>query len=189
MASYAYTANTATASASANIATDKIRIATSNVAIQYTTSFPNVAITGTVTCNTSSNAVVGSGTLFTTQLNVGAWLGNTGGSTVGIIASIANNTSLTLTANAAVAISAANTRYNPFGVAYTIANANSEMIPPNTVNNSIIVGQGNIVSYLTTAGANTLFTITELGAPHPNTGTSGVNATPALGGPANVPVV
>jgi hypothetical protein len=50
------------------------------------------------------------------------------------------------------------------------------MIPPNTVNNSIIVGQGNIVSYLTTAGANTLFTITELGAPHPNTGTSGYNS-------------
>jgi len=186
MASYAYTANTATASASANIATDKIRIATSNVVIQYTTIFPNVAITGTVTCATTSPNVTGSGTLFNTQLNVGAWLGNTTGTTVGIIASIANNTSLTLTANAAVAISAANTRYNPFGVAYTVANANSEMIPPNTVNNSIIVGQGNIVSYLSTAGANSLFTITELGAPHDDTGTSGVNATPALGGPTGV---
>ena len=96
MASYAYTANTSTASASANIATDKIRIATSNVGIQYTTSFPNVAITGTVTCATTSPTVTGSGTLFNTQLNVGAWLGNTTGTTVGIIASIANNTSLTL---------------------------------------------------------------------------------------------
>ena len=186
MASYAYTANTATASASANIATDKIRIATSNVGIQYTTSFPNVAITGTVTCATTSPNVTGSGTLFNTQLNVGAWLGNTTGSTVGIIASIVDNTHLTLTANAAVAISGANTRYNPFGVAYSVANANSEMIPPNTVNNSIIVGQGNIVSYLSTAGANSLFTITELGAPHADTGTSGVNATPALGGPTGV---
>lgn len=183
MASYAYTANIATPAASANIATDKIRIATSNVGIQYTTSFPNVAITGTVTCATTGPNVTGSGTVFLSELNVGAWLGNTTGNSVGIIASIVDNTHLTLTANAAVAISGANARYNPYGVAYTVANANSTMIPPNTVNNSIIVGQGNIVSYLTTAGANTLFTITELGAAHPNTGTTGVFATPNLGGP------
>ena len=183
MASYAYTANSTSPSASANIATDKIRISTGNVGIQYTTSFPNVALTGTVTCATNSNTVTGSGTLFTTQLNVGAWIGNTTGSTVGIVQSIANNTSLVLTSNAAVAISGAAARYNPFGVAYTVATANSEFIPPNTINNSIIVGQGNIVSYLSTAGANSLFTITELGAAHANTGTSGVNATPANGGP------
>ena len=176
MASYAYTANTATAAASANIATDKIRIATSNVGIQYTTSFPNVALTGTVTCATNSPTVTGSGTSFSTELAIGSWIGNTTGANVGIVASIANNTSLTLTANAVVAISAGTARYNPYGVPYTIATANSEMIPPNTVNNSIIVGQGNIVSYLTTAGANTLFTITELGAAHPNTGTSGYNS-------------
>ena len=53
MASYAYTANSATAEASANIATDKIRIATSNVGVQFTTSFPNVALTGNVTCATN----------------------------------------------------------------------------------------------------------------------------------------
>ena len=183
MASYAYTANSATAAASANIATDKIRIATSNVAIQYTTSYPNVALTGTVTCATTSATVTGSGTAFLSELNIGAWIGNTTGSTVGIVDSIANNTSLTLTANAIVAISANTARVNPYGVAYTVATANSEMIPPNTVNNSIVVGQGNIVSYLTTASANTLFTITELGAPHANTGTTGIFPTPNLGGP------
>ena len=183
MASYAYTANSATASASANIATDKIRISTSNVGIQYTTSFPNVALTGTVTAATNTATVTGSGTLFLSELNVGAWIGNTSGNTAGIVKAIANNTSLTLTANSAVAISGATARYNPYGVAYTVATANSELIPPNTVNNSIIVGQGNIVSYLTTASANTLFTITELGAAHANTGTSGVIATPATGGP------
>jgi hypothetical protein len=102
---------------------------------------------------------------------------------VGIIKAIANNTSLTLTANASVAIANTTARYNPFGVAYTVATANSEFIPPNTIMNSVIVGQGNIVSYLSVASANTLFTITELGAPHSNTGTSGVNATPANGGP------
>jgi hypothetical protein len=176
MASYAYTANSATAAASANIATDKIRIATSNVGVQFTTSFPNVALTGTVTCATNSATVTGSGTAFSTELAIGSWIGNTTGANVGIVAAIANNTSLTLTANAAVAISGATARYNPYGVPYTIATANSEMIPPNSVNNSIIVGQGNIVSYLTTAGANSLFTITELGAPHANTGTSGYNS-------------
>jgi hypothetical protein len=175
MASYAYTANSATAAASANIATDKIRIATSNVGIQFTTSFPNVALTGNVTCATNSATVTGAGTSFSTELAVGSWIGNTTGANVGIVAAIANNTSLTLTANSAVAIANTTARYNPYGVPYTIATANSELIPPNTVNNSIIVGQGNIVSYLTTAGANTLFTITELGAPHPNTGTSGYN--------------
>ena len=183
MASYAYTANSATASASANIATDKIRISTSNVGIQYTTSFPNVALTGTVTATTNTATVTGSSTLFLSELNVGAWIGNTSGNTAGIVKAIANNTSLTLTANSAVAISGATARYNPYGVAYSVATANSEMIPPNTVSNSIIVGQGNIVSYLTTASANTLFTITELGAAHANTGTSGVIATPATGGP------
>jgi len=183
MASYAYTANSATAATSANIATSKISIATSNVAIQYTTSFPNVALTGTVTCTTTSNVVTGSGTLFLSELNIGAWIGNTTGNTAGIVKAIANNTSLTLTANSAVAISSATARYSPYGVAYTVANANSTMIPANTVDNSIIVGQGNIVSYLTTASANTLFTITELGMPHANTGTSGVLATPVNGGP------
>ena len=185
MASYAYTANSTSPAASANIATDKVRIATSNVGIQYTTSFPNVAVTGTVTCATNSNVITGSGTSFTTELNMGAWIGNTGGNSVGIVQSIANNTSLTLVSNAAVAISGANARYNPYGVSYTVATANSQFVPPNTTLNSVIVGQGNIVSYLSVAGANSLFTITELGAPHTNTGTSGVAATPALGGPTS----
>jgi len=185
MTTYAYTANTATAAASANIATDKVRIATSNAAIQYTTSFPNVALTGTVTCATNSNTVTGSGTLFLTELGIGYWIGNTTGNSVGIVKSIASNTSLTLTANAAVAITAATARLSPYGVPYTVANANSEVIPANTVENSIIVGQGNIVSYLSLAGANSIFSITELGMPHPNNGTSGVNPVGII--PSGVP--
>jgi hypothetical protein len=183
MTSYVYTANIATPTASANIATDKIRIATSNVAIQYTTSFPNVALSGTVTATTTSKVVTGSGTSFLTELAVGYWIGNTTGNSAGIVKSIANNTSLTLIANSAVAISGATARYNPYGVPYTVANANSEVIPANTVENSIIVGQGNIVSFLTVAGANSIFSITELGMPHANTGTSGILATPVNGGP------
>ena len=91
MTSYAYTANIATPAASANIATSKISIATSNVGIQFTTSYPNVALTGTVTCATTSEVVTGSGTAFLSELNIGAWIGNTSGSTVGIVDSIIFN--------------------------------------------------------------------------------------------------
>jgi hypothetical protein len=175
MASYVYTANN-TAQPSANIATDKIRIATTESPIHYTTSFPNVALTGTITCATNSPNVTGDSTSFTTELTVGSWIGNTSGNTVGIVASIANNTSLTLTANAEVAISNTTARYNPYGVPYTVATANSAIIPANTVDNNIIVGQGNIVSFLEVTGVtanSSPFSITELGMPHANTGTSG----------------
>ena len=174
MASYVYTAS-GSANASANIATDKVRIATTSSPIHFTNSFPNVALTGTVTCNTSSSVVTGSGTLFVSELNIGAWIGNTAGNTAGIVAAIHNNTSLTLSANAEVAISGATARYNPFGVPYTIATANSEIIPANSTERTIIVGQGNIVSYLNVSGASAApFSITELGMPHANTGTSGI---------------
>jgi hypothetical protein len=185
MASYSYTASSAVAT-SGNIATDKIRIATTDSPIQYTTSFPNVALTGTVTSATNSKTVTGSGTSFTTELNIDAWIGDVGGNTVGIVQAIGNNVTLTLKANANVAIGGANATYNPYGVPYTVADANSAIIPANTVENSIIVGQGNIVSFLEVTGvtaSSAPFTITELGAPHPNTGTSGVLATPAAGGP------
>jgi hypothetical protein len=185
MTTYAYTANIATPAASANIATDKVRISTSNAAIQYTTSFPNVALTGNVTCATNSTTVTGVGTLFLTQLGIGYWIGNTSGNSVGIVASIANNTSLTLTGLASVAIANTTARFSPYGVPYTVATANSEVIPANSTNNSIIVGQGNIVSFLSVAGANSIFSITELGMPHANTGTSGIN--PVGINPSGVP--
>lgn len=175
MASYVYTAN-GTAQSSANIATDKIRIATTDSPIHYTTSFPNVALTGTITCATNSNAVSGVGTSFVSELTVGSWIGNTSGNTVGIVASIANASSLTLIANAEVAISNTTARYNPYGVPYTVVTANSSIIPPNTVENSIIVGQGNIVSFMEVSGVSASsapFSVTELGMPHANTGTSG----------------
>jgi hypothetical protein len=174
MASYVYTAS-GSANASANIATDKVRIATTSSPIHFTNSFPNVALTGTVTCSTGSAVITGSGTLFVSELNIGAWIGNNAGTTVGVVAAIHNNTSLTLSANAEVAIAGATAKYNPFGVPYTIATANSEIIPANSTERTIIVGQGNIVSYLNVSGASAApFSITELGMPHANTGTSGI---------------
>lgn len=172
MASYAFTA-TANLQSTANLATDKVRISTSTSGVQYNASFPNVALTGTVTCATNSNALTGSGTTFLTQLSVGAWVGNTSGNTVGIVRSITSNTAAVLQANAAVAIAGATARYNPYGVPYTVATANSELIPPNTMANSVYVGQGNVITFLTPSGVTgALFTITELGMPYANKGTA-----------------
>ena len=174
MASYVYTASSS-ANASANIQTDKVRIATTSSPVQVIASYPNVAGAGTVTCATNSNAVVGSSTTFTTELNTGYWIGNATGTTVGIVQSVKDDGNIVLTANAGVAISGAGYTINPFGVPYKVANANSTIIPANSVNNSFIVGQGNIVSYINVSGATAApFSITELGAPHPNTGTTGV---------------
>jgi hypothetical protein len=159
-------------------------IPSNNVNINVTNSNVTLTNANITTANITTANITGVATFFTTQLNVGAWIGNTTGSNVGIIKAIANNTSLTLTANASVAIANTTARYNPFGVAYTVATANSEFIPPNTIMNSVIVGQGNIVSFLEVTGVTSaLFTIKELGMPHANTGTTGVLPTPNLGGP------
>ena len=46
-----------------------------------------------------------------------------------------------------------------------------EIIPANTVMNSVIVGQYNYVAFINVAGVAGAFSITELGANHPATGT------------------
>lgn len=173
MTSYVYTA-TGSAQDSANVQTDKVRIATTSSPIHFDTGFPNTTGTGTVTAATNSTTITGIGTVFTTELTVGSWIGNATGITVGIVDSIANNLSLTLTANANVGIAGAAFTYNPYGVPYVTADANSAIIPANTVERSIIVGQGNVVSFVNVSGATAApFSITELGAPHANTGTTG----------------
>lgn len=48
-----------------------------------------------------------------------------------------------------------------------------EIIPANTVNNSFIVGQGNYIAYINVTGTANAFSVTELGMPHLDTGTSG----------------
>ena len=171
MASYVYTGNLVSQQ-SANIATDKIRIATTGVGIHAVTGYPRVAGTGTATAATNSITITGVGTAFNTQLRKGAWIGNTTGSTVGIVANIANATSLTLTANAGVALSNVAYTFNNAGVPYAIATQQSQIYPHQSVFNSVYCGQGNVVAFLTTgAGAGSEFSITELGAPHSITGT------------------
>jgi len=156
------------------MATDKIRISTTGVAVHISTGYPRVAGTGTATAATNSVTVTGSGTAFNTQLSVGAWIGNTTGTTVGIVSSIANATSLTLTANAGVALSNVAYTFNNAGVPYAIATQQSQIYSAQDQFNSVYCGQGNVVAFITTganASAGTEFSITELGMPHANTGT------------------
>lgn len=61
--------------------------------------------TGTITTSTSSPTVTGSGTSFTTQVVIGQILKNSGGTTIGTVLSVDSSTQITLTSNAAVAVS------------------------------------------------------------------------------------
>ena len=63
-------------------------------------------------------------------------------------------------------------------IAFAVGDANvtanltaCEIVPANTVLNSVIVGQGNYIAYINVAGTAGAFSITELGANHPDTGT------------------
>ena len=71
-----------------------------------------VTATGTITTTTSSTTVTGVGTAFTTEMAVGTALFNNSGTYIGKVASIASNTSMTLSANAAVALSGAAFKYS-----------------------------------------------------------------------------
>ena len=62
--------------------------------------------TGTITASTSSTTVTGVGSAFTTQLEVGSNLYNSADVLIGKVASIASNTSLTLSSNSGVAVAA-----------------------------------------------------------------------------------
>lgn len=60
----------------------------------------NVLATGTITANTSTATVTGSGTQFTTELVQGRTILTTGNVVLGTVATISDNTTLTLTASA-----------------------------------------------------------------------------------------
>jgi hypothetical protein len=64
-------------------------------------------------------------------------------------------------------------------IAFAVGNANvtanttaCQIVPANTVLNSVIVGQGNYVAFINIGSATAQpFSITELGMPHEDTGT------------------
>lgn len=68
---------------------------------------PAAVQTGTITAATNSTTVTGTGTDFLTSLQVGSILKTTSGTIIGYVATIASNTSLTLSANAATAVTGA----------------------------------------------------------------------------------
>jgi hypothetical protein len=70
-----------------------------------------IAGIGTITCATNSTTVTGSSSSFTSYQRVTGNLYNSSGTLIGTIASIASDTSLTLTANAAVAVTAGSYNY------------------------------------------------------------------------------
>jgi len=122
----------------------------------------------------SSNLVVtGVGTSFTTQLTTGDWIGDITGNTVGVVDVIANNTSLTLLMIAENTLGNVGFTFNSTGVQGAYVTANSEMIEGNSIDNSFIVGQGNSIAFKNVSGTASVFSITELGMPHADTGTSG----------------
>ena len=86
----------------------------------YLSSTAQFAGAGTVTCTLISTAFAGSGTAFGPELAAGDSVYNAGGTFVGKILSVTNNTTATLTANAAVAITAA---------AFNVMRANSRVLP------------------------------------------------------------
>lgn len=63
-------------------------------------------------------------------------------------------------------------------IAVSVGNANvtanlttGTIIPANSVNNSFLVGQGNYIAFINVAGTAGAFSVTQLGANHPATGT------------------
>jgi len=66
-----------------------------------------VQLTGTITSTTASTAVTGVNTLFTTQAKVGTILYDNTGALIGAVASVTNDTSLTLKRNGVTAVSSA----------------------------------------------------------------------------------
>lgn len=68
------------------------------------------------------------------------------------------------TTNSAIALAVGNS-------SVTANTTACEIIPANTVDNSFIVGQGNYLAYINANGTAAPFSVTELGAPHADTGT------------------
>ena len=77
------------------------------VSFADSSSFGAVTLTGTITSAIDSTTVTGSGTAFDDELVVGSILQDSAGVTIGTVSAIASTTSLTLAANAAVAVTGA----------------------------------------------------------------------------------
>jgi hypothetical protein len=83
----------------------------------------SVSLTGTITIGTGATSLAGSGTAFTTELIVGSNIYNSSGVYAGTVATITNDTTATLTANGAVAISGAAAKKDSRGLSSGLGTA------------------------------------------------------------------
>jgi hypothetical protein len=118
-------------------------------------------LTGSISTNSGSPTVTGTGTLFTTpsQIQVGSVITRSTGERLGVVASISNSTTLTLAANAAATYSGAFAKQDdPTATAHIIAGFNSGKSVVNYSghgNVDVWTGGGIFTSDHATALANT----------------------------------
>jgi hypothetical protein len=125
--------------------------------------------TGNIRTYTTNTTVIGYGTTFLTQLQLGAVIGNVSNTFVGYVSNINSNTSITLTANANVAISSntsptnfhfrAKTANVPSYVYTTTgnitANVNSTVITGNSTHFTTELNYGDLIFIANGSYANT----------------------------------
>ena len=151
-------------------------------------------LNGTITSSTGSATVTGTGTSFSTATRVGALIETTGGTVIGTVQSITNNTSLVLTANATQNSGGISwqTQFAPAsGDTVTIATTGGNAVTVATVTapiNTLTVSSGAAITVasggtLTTTGAVTITgTLTDSGGTFLSSNTVTVNS----GGNVNV---
>lgn len=117
-----------------------------------------IARTGTITANTGSPNVTGSGTTFTTQLAVGSIIYDCTGTLIGTVQSISSNTALVLTANAAVAVTGGSYKV---GLFYTLTF--SEPVTSASVSSADFTlsgtGSGTLGTISPTVGNSTVYIV------------------------------
>lgn len=94
------------------------------VAVADSATFADLAGTGTITALTTSNTITGVDTTFTSQVRVGDIIKTSAGAVIGTVSVISTDTSLTLEANAAVAVSSAGYKVD-WGYGYLFSEAPS----------------------------------------------------------------
>jgi hypothetical protein len=117
------------------------RVVISDLDVQKIT---GVSGTGTITAATNTTTVTGSGTSFTSQLQAGSILYTASDVVIGKVASVESNTSLTLAANSAVALTGAVFKYT------TPING----VPTTEIYTTHIIGDVDLDSYTITVTSN-----------------------------------
>jgi hypothetical protein len=125
-----------------------------------TTDIENSAPAGTITTTTASATVTGVGTLFSTQIVAGNTLHNSAGTLIGTVQSVnGSNTSLTLTGNAAVAVTGGTYKVRSSPTLYfDTATYNGEtlgVIRTNIDTADNLLGQANVGKNITISNALT----------------------------------